>query len=502
MKKSAKFLVLLITVFSLALFGCEGDDGDDGAQGPQGPPGPPGEDATVTAVETCTLCHDIGGIAGVELFHPLTQADAEDLPGIIPTPYDMTINSVLVVGGDVVVVFSMTDENGVGVAITPGTNRLRFTFNELIPAPTIGGLPDGPDQWVRYAYIRPSNGGILTALGGGAYTFNYNSGILGQIVDSADVFRVAGQLTGSDDVNEYNDTNWVFDYNFDGVSTFTSRGEEPSGRDIATTAACNSCHEALAIHGARYEYKYCVACHNPDELGDVDGDMVSMVHLIHSSSPDDPKEAAEEEWEVTYPADLRYCGTCHAGPNAGLGLTRPYADACGSCHSDVNFETGEGHLGGAATNNATCTICHPPDAIVAYHAIDENAFDFAYEVNSVDVDESGAPVVNFTITLDGTPIDACPPTGPFRPDQSPNFKVGYAVTAEGVENPIDYNNFGNGEDAAQPVSIAVCDVFKTATANEDGSYTATLPTTFPEGADFRTVGIDGYFYWTKGTETE
>jgi len=41
-------------------------------------------------------------------------------------------------------------------------------------------------------------------------------------------------------------------------------------------------------------------------------------------------------------------------------LDNPGAVACGACHDAINWETGEGHLGGPAEDDSECGFCHKP----------------------------------------------------------------------------------------------------------------------------------------------
>jgi OmcA/MtrC family decaheme c-type cytochrome len=47
-------------------------------------------------------------------------------------------------------------------------------------------------------------------------------------------------------------------------------------------------------------------------------------------------------------------------------MSNPNRGACGSCHVDINWETGEGHGGGAATDDEFCSFCHEADSGVEF----------------------------------------------------------------------------------------------------------------------------------------
>ena len=69
-----------------------------------------------------------------------------------------------------------------------------------------------------------------------------------------------------------------------------------------------------------------------------------MTHKIHSADPD----YLDGFGEVTYPQDLNNCRKCHNGadkatPQGDNWKNKPSREACGACHRNVNFDTGEGH---------------------------------------------------------------------------------------------------------------------------------------------------------------
>jgi OmcA/MtrC family decaheme c-type cytochrome len=65
---------------------------------------------------------------------------------------------------------------------------------------------------------------------------------------------------------------------------------------------------------------------------------------------------------VGFPQDIRNCTTCHAAgaTQADNHLTQPSRAACGSCHDNVNFATGENHLGIIQRDDRLCGRCHQP----------------------------------------------------------------------------------------------------------------------------------------------
>jgi OmcA/MtrC family decaheme c-type cytochrome len=232
----------------------------------------------------------------------------------------------------------------------------------------------------------------------------------------------------------------------------------PGKREVVTTAACNRCHNGFrpertadgnVFHGGgRVEATYCNVCHNVDRASNPAADSVVFVHRIHAAHHIDPAN-----WfhgiEATYPQDVRHCETCHEGAaQGGQYLSRPSRAACGSCHDYVSFSSAAAiscglkskdaatglflacnHSGGAQTSDANCAGCHGTAAIQSYHQpvappaadasvlvatggnnntnagwvaaanfVPAGATKFDYVVNSVSLDASNHPVIEFKIT--------------------------------------------------------------------------------------------------------
>lgn len=192
-------------------------------------------------------------------------------------------------------------------------------------------------------------------------------------------------------------------------------------RVVVDGANCSTCHGVFSkdflVHGGiRNNVYYCALCHNPSNttlsrqlppIGEVavteSVDYKVMIHKIHRgenlTSPyvlysppagtfPNQTERATDFSEVLFPGDLRDCESCHATNTytleAGRGvlstwvlptttyefvreessktvldtfLTPPITSVCTSCHDNVNFETGENHLGGPQPESA-CVSCH------------------------------------------------------------------------------------------------------------------------------------------------
>ena len=201
------------------------------------------------------------------------------------------------------------------------------------------------------------------------------------------------------------------------------------------TETCNSCHDPLAIHGgSRQEVKLCVTCHNPQSVDPDTGntvDMKVMIHKIHMGE-DLPSVQAGTPYQiigfrqsvhdystVVFPQDNRNCISCHpqSSPESHIWFSRPSRAACGACHDLINWESGEGHLAGPATDDSQCAVCHQPQgeaefdiSITGAHTIptkSEQLMGLAAEILAVtDTAPGQNPTVTFRLSnTDGSTVD-------------------------------------------------------------------------------------------------
>jgi len=125
LSRPTRFLVGLLVAVAVA--GCSGDDGDDGATGPPGPqgqagdPGAPGDVDDASSLESCVGCHGIDGVLPVASIDAPGDAhfiDTDPDGPVTPSGYRqlvVTPTSVDVSGSQVVILFSVEDENGAPV---------------------------------------------------------------------------------------------------------------------------------------------------------------------------------------------------------------------------------------------------------------------------------------------------------------------------------------------------------------------------------------------------
>lgn len=168
--------------------------------------------------------------------------------------------------------------------------------------------------------------------------------------------------------------------------------------------------------------------------------------------------------------------------NANWWLTKPSTAACGACHDNVNFQSGENHAGGLPAFDSQCAQCHVPlgelplDAsILGAHAIPEVTPGMLPGVNFKLISASGAAGSSASVTFSildnaGSPID------PKTMDLLSLVLAGPAAEYTGVVS----------EDATSATP-----------AGPAGTYSYTFKAVIPANATGSfTVGIEGYRNYT------
>jgi OmcA/MtrC family decaheme c-type cytochrome len=303
----------------------------------------------------------------------------------------ITINSATVgADGTISTVFSVTDPKGVpldrlGVE-TPGPISVSFLA---------AFIPKGKDQYTSYTIrtvsgaVLPStiqagadSGGVYATLATGQYRYTFAtkapSGFDTTVTHTVGIY-------GSRDLSEFDlGTNYAsatFNFVPNGSAVATTR-------DVIKTPSCNGCHDDLAFHGgSRRGMDICVMCHQPQTIDPDTGntlDMKVMTHKLHMGSQL-PSVKAGKPYQiignnasvhdystVVFPADPRRCESCHdqttGAAQATAYLTKPTAVTCGSCHDNVNFVTGAGHVAGPQPNDNQCANCHTPKGELPFDA--------------------------------------------------------------------------------------------------------------------------------------
>jgi len=157
-------------------------------------------------------------------------------------------------------------------------------------------------------------------------------------------------------------------------------------RDVIRDPSCNRCHDRLSAHGTtgREGVRNCVLCHTPQTVDPDTGntlDFAVMIHKIHRGRYLPSVRAGQryqligfaqsvhDYSDVVFPVSdedsTRQCTICHqaetGAKQADAWLTHPNRAACGSCHDNVNFATGEGHANLPQISDNQCAFCHIPE---------------------------------------------------------------------------------------------------------------------------------------------
>jgi OmcA/MtrC family decaheme c-type cytochrome len=220
--------------------------------------------------------------------------------------------------------------------------------------------------------------------------------------------------------------NVEFDFRPDG-GTIADKWDQ-----IRELNSCNSCHDPLVVHGRRQDAKLCVLCHQPQTSDQVTGNVLDfriMIHKIHRGpnlpSGESYKIGNNDYKDVTFPQDIRNCANCHEGRVASAKptqsdtwYTKPSRAACGSCHDDINWVTGENHATGLPqADDGACASCHVPQGdaewdagIKTAHTVPDKSKQLpGYKAAILEVTNVGPgkkPTVTFKLTNgDGTIVD-------------------------------------------------------------------------------------------------
>ncbi|CAH2031778.1 OmcA/MtrC family decaheme c-type cytochrome [Trichlorobacter ammonificans] len=337
-------------------------------------------------------------------------------------------------------------------------------------------------------------------------------------------------------------------------------------RNVVSTESCNSCHSklnGLGFHGgSRNDARICVVCHTDQRKfgrtnsastggaftgspyiadGEVQGDFPVFIHKLHAGealTKTGYNYAGVQYNHITYPQPVNNCVKCHSGAEATQAAnwgSVPSRLACGSCHDGINWSTGAGHIGGSASNDANCALCHKTADITRYHVtvdptgangragyplntavnvptngypsgqgpsiplasqlnLPSGVYKIAYEIKSVKVvGAAGAKKAQITyrILKDGQPV-TLRSSGYLidNVDGSPGLYIAYAAANTfGVAAPADWTTSFNV--SVKNVRDGVGGNSQTG-PDADGYYTATLATIIPDTATMVTglVGID------------
>jgi OmcA/MtrC family decaheme c-type cytochrome len=325
---------------------------------------------------------------------------------------------------------------------TPGTTSISFLIawwnadTRLYTSYINRTVASQYDSKITAVQATGENNGTWTDLGSGHYTYKFNNALPASY-DATKTHTLG--IYGSRTLTEANNfidkvyyVNVEYDFRPDGQKVVDTWDK------IRDAASCHNCHDAqttFGFHGgSRREVKLCVLCHNPGTTDPETGNSVDMAVLTHKIHAGEHlangytivgnRGSIHDYSEVVYPQDLRNCDNCHEGTVASNKPTQshvwysyPSRRACGACHDKIDWATGVGHEGGAATDDATCATCHTPDSghefdasVKAAHVIWEKSSQLpgivAQIVSVSNVAPGQKPVIKFKLTTKaGVAID-------------------------------------------------------------------------------------------------
>ncbi|MFB3786394.1 MAG: OmcA/MtrC family decaheme c-type cytochrome [bacterium] len=360
-----------------------------------------------------------------------------------------------VINNDLKPEVTFTAQDGVGNPIALADMTIRFMIARLDVYDAQKGssaywsynirtqtVPEGyPNAGATADQATYDSNGVVKQLEPGKYVYTFNTALPADY-DKTKTHTVGGQIQRNvEDKIFYANPLYHFVPNGSDVVTL---------RKVATTEGCNTCHAGLALHGGgRREVGLCILCHTPQSTDPDTGntvDMTTMIHKIHMGAELPSVQAGQhyvivgnrqsvhDYSEVEFPMDHRNCAACHTGTQGSVYKTAPSRRACGSCHDDVNFQTGEGHGSGnfPQQDDSMCTACHTAEgpefgiSITGAHTIptkSQKLRGLIAEITEVANALPGqAPKVTFTLKQnDGSPVD---------PVELSTFAITYAGPAK------------------------------------------------------------------------
>jgi len=411
------------------------------------------------------------------------------------------------------------DQSGV---LTPGAVSPRFIA---------AYIPKGQEQYVSYnvstvtavtggataTQAGGDSGGTTTTVATGEYIYTFKT-TAPTGWDPTATHRIA--VYGSRSLTAYD----LGTYDATALYDFVPAGGTPAPRDVVRDADCNACHSSMAFHGgSRVGVGLCIMCHTPQTVDPNTGntlDMKVFIHKLHMGASLPSVSIGKKAYQiyghggyadfstVVYPAnpsDPRNCaGSCH-NPKNGAAQTsawmkEPTRAACGSCHDDVNFATGQLNFTGDTNpshlpqiDDTQCAGCHIPQGELPFDASIIGA-------HTVDDEAPGIPGLNFTLTkvTNGTPGKA--PTVTFTVlDNKGNGVPMSTFTANSgslsltMTGPTtDYGNVSFGSDTTATPGYVTESVVAGATCTSAGTCTYTFTHPVPATAKGTyAIGIEG-----------
>ncbi|WP_442800657.1 OmcA/MtrC family decaheme c-type cytochrome [Shewanella sp. AS1] len=306
----------------------------------------------------------------------------------------VTVDKVSMDQGVATVDYRVTNQDDEPVVGIPSTT---YIAAQLLPQGYTG--PGNSSQWQFFTSENCSSScaGEYTDHKNGNYSYTFSAafdGMNGISYQAGSTQRLVLKL-GGDSLPDGTVLPLV-NQNFDWQASDNGESSEPAyTRNLISITTCNSCHNDLAFHRGNYnQVETCVTCHNSDRVSNPEHIFPQMIHGIHLTG---------------FPGSVANCQTCHAADDTlseNQNWTRvPTMEACGSCHTSIDFPAGQGHP--AQANNANCVACHNPDWTVSVHSDDDDQMALSQFAAKITAASLSGDTVSFTIMLQdpttGTP---------------------------------------------------------------------------------------------------
>ncbi len=451
-------------------------------------------------VALAVLCMTFPALAGKQLtpkrelnFNAAAPANTASVIGV--TGVIVKVKSASIAkDGTIVVRVTITDPKGIPL------DRLGITTAGTVAISMIAAtIPAGKTQYLSYttttlkatitnnpSQIQAANdsGGVFTVNAIGDYTYTFKTKAPAGFDATATHSIGVSAVRNLADYGEFEETsevgNDVFSFVPDGSAVKVTRS-------VVATAACNSCHNPMFGHGgSRVAVELCIMCHTPQTINpdtQLTQDMPVLIHKLHSGArlPSIAAGGTYKIWHrgawsdfttVVFPQETRNCTACHTPGQAQSDnwKTNPTQAACGACHDNVNFATGENHVDLPVFSDTQCKACHSPTStgdfdasIPGSHAIQNNSNLLTGLVTKLisitNATPGSSPVVTFSITdKAGKPVDIS--------------KITYARVVLAGPN-VDYQTGPGGIRVSEDPSK---------TPGTDGTYTYTMTNKIPTAA--------------------
>jgi len=415
-------------------------------------------------------------------------------PGLVTT----ITGAQIAADGTITAQLTITDANGLPLdrtgVTTPGAVSISL-IAAYIPA-------DAP-QYVAYTtrtqtstitgmsavQASTDSGGTWTQTGDGQYTYTFKTKAP-QGYDQTATHTIGAY--SSRDLSEFDAGVQYSDSTFNFIP---AGGTVTKVRDVIRTESCNKCHTfniSGAHGGARQTMDLCVLCHTPQTTDPDTGNTVDlkvMAHKIHSgaylpsvqagtpyqiigfnNSVNDYSTVVFPTLNQTTPPNV-HCEACHVVGNDQATQKNNYFNptraACGSCHDNVNFATGENHANLPQISDNQCGNCHVPQgdlyfdiSIIGAHAVPElipTLPGINFTIKSVTGSAGQQPTVVYSVTNNaGQPY----PMSDFVAVSGQPQRLALVLAGPALD--YGYTQFGsdqpaNGYVSEDPTKLATCD---------------------------------------------